>query len=386
MSDSPHIKFEHSPADSLADSFVSTPNTAYPSLFHTNDTMDPSEVMTPQSYDDESMFGGSMNGGSTAGTPAPEKKPVKKRKSWGQQLPEPKTNLPPRKRAKTEDEKEQRRVERVLRNRRAAQSSRERKRQEVEALEAQKLAVEQTNQDLMRRLADAEAKNALLERQLEQMSGGMSAFHSSSVASSPGASEQLRQTPRPSITFSQNLFGPRDADPQPISTQSLVDPQVVQTVNPASLSPEMGPVVDSTSNANSSDLTQHPAVSVGRAPALDGFDLNSFDLSHLSNHPHDQYGYESYLDLPSASESDLDFLNNRVLPAANQFDHFFDNLAPNNDGVFEDSHFDEFLNHDDQPAPEIQSSDSLAEKTASLQPPFGASTYGCDDGSNAVSV
>ena len=41
----------------------------------------------------------------------------------------------PRKRAKTEDEKEQRRVERVLRNRRAAQSSRERKRLEVEALE-----------------------------------------------------------------------------------------------------------------------------------------------------------------------------------------------------------------------------------------------------------
>ena len=81
MSDSPHIKFEHSPVDSLADSFVFTPNTAYPSLFHTNDTMDPSEVMTPQSFDDESMFGGSMNGGSIAGTPAPEKKPVKKNSS-----------------------------------------------------------------------------------------------------------------------------------------------------------------------------------------------------------------------------------------------------------------------------------------------------------------
>merc|ERR1711939_803014 len=129
-----------------------------------------------------------------------------------------------------------------------------------------------------------------------------------------------------------------------------------------------------------------PAVSVGRAPALDGFDLNGFDLSHLSNNTHDQYGYESYLDLPSTSQSDLDFLDNRVLPAANQFDHFFDNLAHNNDGVFEDSHFDEFLNHDDQPAPEVQSSDSLAEKTTSLQPPFGASTFGCDDGSNAVSV
>jgi transcriptional activator HAC1 len=95
MSNTPHIKFEHSPADSLADSFVSTPGTIYPPLF--NDTMNPAEAMSPQSYDGDSMFGGSMREGSSmAGTPAPEKKPVKKRKSWGQQLPEPKTNLPPR--------------------------------------------------------------------------------------------------------------------------------------------------------------------------------------------------------------------------------------------------------------------------------------------------
>ena len=62
-------------------------------------------------------------------------KPAKKRKSWGQALPEPKTNLPPRKRAKTADEKEQRRIERIKRNRAAAHNSRERKRQEAERLE-----------------------------------------------------------------------------------------------------------------------------------------------------------------------------------------------------------------------------------------------------------
>merc|ERR1711881_185166 len=66
-----------------------------------------------------------------------ESKTTKKRKSWGQVLPEPKTNLPPRKRAKTADEKEQRRIERVKRNRLAAHNSRERKRQEVEALQMQ---------------------------------------------------------------------------------------------------------------------------------------------------------------------------------------------------------------------------------------------------------
>ncbi|ODV83527.1 hypothetical protein CANARDRAFT_209154 [[Candida] arabinofermentans NRRL YB-2248] len=44
--------------------------------------------------------------------------------------------LPPRKRAKTDEEKEQRRVERILRNRRAAHASREKKRRHVEHLEA----------------------------------------------------------------------------------------------------------------------------------------------------------------------------------------------------------------------------------------------------------
>ena len=61
-------------------------------------------------------------------------KPAKKRKSWGQTLPEPKTTLPPRKRAKTDDEKEQRRIERIKRNRAAAHNSRERKRQETDTL------------------------------------------------------------------------------------------------------------------------------------------------------------------------------------------------------------------------------------------------------------
>lgn len=53
-----------------------------------------------------------------------------------------KSSLPPRKRAKTDEEKEQRRVERILRNRRAAHASREKKRKHVEYLEAYVLALE----------------------------------------------------------------------------------------------------------------------------------------------------------------------------------------------------------------------------------------------------
>ncbi|CAK7238679.1 MAG: transcription factor that binds to CRE motif [Sporothrix thermara] len=97
---------------------------------------------------------------------APDKKPTKKRKSWGQVLPEPKTNLPPRKRAKTEDEKEQRRVERVLRNRRAAQSSRERKRLEVEALEIR-------NRELEEQLAKVRRENTMLYERLTQVQGNV---------------------------------------------------------------------------------------------------------------------------------------------------------------------------------------------------------------------
>ncbi|KAK5005213.1 transcription factor that binds to CRE motif, partial [Cryomyces antarcticus] len=74
-----------------------------------------------------------------------------KRKSWGQVLPEPKTSLPPRKRAKTEDEKEQRRIERIKRNRAAAHTSRERKRLEAEGLA-------ERNDELTKQLAYAIAQ------------------------------------------------------------------------------------------------------------------------------------------------------------------------------------------------------------------------------------
>ena len=103
----------------------------------------------------------------TGSTPAPtnaEGKPVKKRKSWGQVLPEPKTSLPPRKRAKTEDEKEQRRIERVKRNRLAAHNSRERKRQEYEVLQSEKDQMEADLQSYKERMAQMEAELAFFRQ------------------------------------------------------------------------------------------------------------------------------------------------------------------------------------------------------------------------------
>ncbi|RFU75512.1 transcriptional activator hac1 [Trichoderma arundinaceum] len=236
---SPLIKFEASPAES----FLSAPGDNFSSLFAVSTpssvatTMNPMEMMTPQSFTDDklesrlSVIPEQSAEAEDDDTAAPtdssssEKKPVKKRKSWGQVLPEPKTNLPPRKRAKTEDEKEQRRVERVLRNRRAAQSSRERKRLEVEALEKR-------NKELETLLINAQKTNLMLVEELNR-------FRRSSgvVTRSSSPLDSLQD----SITLSQQLFGSQDDQKVSTPERSLMD-QIMRstanpTVNPASLSP-----------------------------------------------------------------------------------------------------------------------------------------------------
>lgn len=172
-------------------------------------------------------------------TKTEEKKPVKKRKSWGQELPTPKTNLPPRKRAKTEDEKEQRRIERVLRNRAAAQTSRERKRLEVEKLEGEKQKMEQQNQFLLQRLAQMEAENNRLNRQVAQLSA--------EIRGSRGTSPMtVIETASP--TLAPTLFKREGEDLSmdkiPFPTPSISD---------------YSPSLKLEDLAESADLTQHPA-------------------------------------------------------------------------------------------------------------------------------
>ncbi|KAI0172683.1 hypothetical protein GGR52DRAFT_580397 [Hypoxylon sp. FL1284] len=249
-SSTPQVKFETSPAES----FMSVPGDMYPSLFSNS----ADSTMRPLSPPDEDEERVTPSEGTCSPAPeATEKKPVKKRKSWGQVLPEPKTNLPPRKRAKTEDEKEQRRVERVLRNRRAAQSSRERKRQEVEALEIR-------NQQLEEQLANQQKTNEMLMDELNKLRQGSG----SSRGSSPF--DNLQPSP---LTLSQPLFGSAQ-DKASMMNDFILMPEQDDTVDPASLSPELAPISDdnapqtsateqgataSTSAATSSDVTQHPA-------------------------------------------------------------------------------------------------------------------------------
>ncbi|KAG5936874.1 hypothetical protein E4U53_000134 [Claviceps sorghi] len=264
---SPVVKLEASPAESS----MSLPGDNHSSLFGPSTpsaTVNLVEVMTPQSTQEDMQTSKlpviSEEPENRTSSPEEEssvKKQAKKRKSWGQVLPEPKTNLPPRKRAKTEDEKEQRRVERVLRNRRAAQSSRERKRLEVEALEIR-------NQELETLLADAQKANLILVEELNRV-------RRDSGVATPASSplNPLYETP---LALSQELFSSHDGHNTPNDSAILLDQLIKSTanptVNPASLSPELTPVPDEpktesqvksepSEDASSTfpDLAQHPA-------------------------------------------------------------------------------------------------------------------------------
>ncbi|KAK2732958.1 hypothetical protein FQN57_002327 [Myotisia sp. PD_48] len=283
-------------------------------------------------------------------TPKPsEKKPVKKRKSWGQELPTPKTNLPPRKRAKTEDEKEQRRIERVLRNRAAAQISRERKRLEIEKLEGEKLKIEQQNEYLLRRLAQMEEENNRLNRQVAKLS--------SEIHSSRGTSPQSI-TGIPSPTLTPILFKQEQDD---LSLDKIAYP------SPSSAD-LYSPTLSTLDLQESSDMTQHPAAQLFNPSS----DLCPPPTSHHPP-PLSDDDLRRLFDGDSTTEPDLSLLEGGLS---------FDLLSGGDLSAFA---FDSMVDLDPEPVEfeDLGSSigfpDPTSHQTASMQPSYGASFERCDE-------
>ncbi|KAG0137783.1 hypothetical protein HOY82DRAFT_647208 [Tuber indicum] len=162
----------------------------------------------------------------------------KKRKSWGQELRIPTTNLPPHKRAKTDEEKEQRRIERILRNRAAARSSRERKEKQVEALEEERRGLAESNARMRARLTEMEESNMLLRQQLsamekvvkryEEQVGSMTCVVTKSSIVRPAHQHSPTSfwgAPEPSVSEAEPVLRFLDAIEEPIPT--TVDPSVL---------------------------------------------------------------------------------------------------------------------------------------------------------------
>lgn len=159
------------------------------------------------------------------------------------------TSTASRKRAKTEDEKEQRRIERVLRNRAAAQTSRERKRLEMEKLETEKIRMEQQNQFLLQRLSQMEAENNRLSQQVAQLSAEVRGSRSSTPvkAGSPVSNTATTASPTLTATLFKQEGEELAMERIPFPTPSTINLDYSPTLKPSTLA-EATP-----------DVTQHPA-------------------------------------------------------------------------------------------------------------------------------
>jgi len=144
--------------------------------------------------------------------------PKKKRKSWGQVLPEPTTTLPPRKRAKTEEEKAQRKYERVQRNRQAAHMSRMRKQEEMDQLHSQNNKLQQECQEkddiiarLTQELKDLQQNNRTLSRQRSPFSDADCVPSLGSASPAASADSEMCHTP-PQLSLGLPPFEIKQSD------------------------------------------------------------------------------------------------------------------------------------------------------------------------------
>lgn len=183
--------------------------TEHDSEAHDYDSVD-YDVFTPQSQADSDHT-------------LPSKK---KRKAWGQPIPEFEKIIGPRKRAKTDAEKTQRAHERTLRNRRAAAHSRDKK-------QAQFAAMEIENQELREQVAQYQARFGALSDKTPASSALVDPIISSSTLNS-------YPTPSSDSTFQQDF--PMTDLATPARTISITGPSLSQDM-PDFSQPQLSPTI-----------------------------------------------------------------------------------------------------------------------------------------------
>ena len=142
----------------------------------------------------------------------------------------------------------------MLRNRAAAQSSRERKRQEVEKLEGEKSTIEQQNQWLKDRLMAVEHEKFLLSQKLRHVTNQLTCLKegTSSSGSSP---EPEAEESFDHVKIKQEI----EEHTSPFTNSPSFSSPSSMTYSP-SVSPSQPSLsFDDSSLATSPDLTQHPA-------------------------------------------------------------------------------------------------------------------------------
>lgn len=198
-------------------------------------------------------------------------------------LPLPQGALPPRKRAKTKDEKEQRRIERIMRNRQAAHASREKKRRHLEELETKFEVLTKTNAELEEQLkravlsqTNAQEQQMLLQTRLEQLENTIKLAKSSGDVS---VLDSICQTSWPSNTTTKPSTTSFTSPSLP-ATSECTSPESLQLLSIPSLSNSVGNSPQTVEDHDDFDLSSY---------ALDPFRENAptstFDSFSKAHHP-----------------------------------------------------------------------------------------------------
>ncbi len=171
--------------------------------------------------------------------------PRKKRKAWGQPVPEIKQILPPRKRAKTAEEKEQRKNERILRNRRAADKSRQRQKAAVADLEVKTNHIERENAMLRQVLARYQQRFGVPDDLQVPLSSSTEPTDPLSAPSPYTLNDDEPETPTDSLAY---------GTPGPESEPTLVMTDSATSVNHDS--PVLAPTLDLADRQNQAETSQ----------------------------------------------------------------------------------------------------------------------------------
>jgi transcriptional activator HAC1 len=225
-------------------------------------------------------------------SPAPQEQSKKKRKAWGQPVPEIKQILPPRKRAKTAEEKEQRKNERILRNRRAADKSRQRQKAAVADLEVRQIRIEQENASLRDLLARYQSRFGVQSDFPPPAPPEPASTYFDSASTPLDLNTNPSQSPYPASAY--------DATEQDSDIPTLVqsdDPTFVKHESPA-LAPQLNLISEDVETESSdptttfdgfpavSGMTQYPAAvlcDLQCQPETWDLNLSTFQVSQKSN-------------------------------------------------------------------------------------------------------
>ncbi|KAG0666309.1 hypothetical protein C6P45_000270 [Maudiozyma exigua] len=215
-----------------------------------------------------------------------------------------KSTLPPRKRAKTKEEKEQRRIERILRNRKAAHQSREKKRLHLKFLEDKFRIMEQIMDGLdLTQLFSKQNDKLKLVSELNNL-----AMEDPCTTTSTDVKEEQNNEPSFDFTFSMKDVHSTTGSSNSVQLQVPSPSTSISTQESISMSPEMLANTLKNEIMSTSHIKQEEEEEDNHS-IMDNNDANTFAL-HLQDETNEEtikHIFNTTNSVEDESNQDFDF-------------------------------------------------------------------------------